>query len=151
MKLNVISAYETSAQDFFEQLEAWHVDMVVDIRLHNTNQLSGFTKLHDIEYFTHRILNANYAHDVEFSPAATTLAKYLDHQMTWEEYSVEYAKEMKERSAVADFIERYGEYDSVALIGTATKKRRSHAEVLCELVENTLERTDMRACAEKQV
>ena len=48
MKLNVISAYETSAQDFFEQLEAWHVDMVVDIRLHNTNQLSGFTKLHDI-------------------------------------------------------------------------------------------------------
>lgn len=139
MKLNVISAYETSAQDFFEQLEAWHVDMVVDIRLHNTNQLSGFTKLHDIEYFTHRILNANYAHDVEFSPAATTLAKYLDHKMSWEDYFAEYAQEMKERNAVADFIERYGEYDSVAIIGTATKKRRSHAEVLQKLVTEALE------------
>lgn len=141
MKLNVISAYETSAQDFFEQLEAWHVDMVVDIRLHNTNQLSGFTKLHDIEYFTHRILNANYAHDVEFSPAATTLAKYLDHELTWEEYFAEYAQEMKERDAIPQFIERYGEYDSVAIVGTATKRRRSHAEVLHELVEEELAQT----------
>ena len=139
MKLNVISAYETSAQDFFEQLEAWHVDMVVDIRLHNTNQLSGFTKLHDIEYFTHRILNANYAHDVEFSPATTTLEKYLDHKMSWEDYFAEYAQEMKERNAVADFIERYGEYSSVAIVGTATKKRRSHAEVLQKLVTEALD------------
>lgn len=139
MKLNVISAYETSAQDFFEQLEAWHVNMVVDIRLHNTNQLSGFTKLHDIEYFTHRILNANYAHDVEFSPATTTLAKYLDHQITWEEYFAEYQQEMEERGAIADFIERYGAYDSVAIVGTATKKRRSHAEVLYKLVTDALE------------
>ena len=142
MKLNVISAYETSAQAFFEQLEAWHVDMVVDIRLHNTNQLSGFTKLHDIEYFTHRILNANYAHDVEFSPAATTLTKYLDHKMTWEEYFAEYAQEMKERNAIAGFIERYGAYDSVAIIGTATKKRRSHAEVLHKLIEDAIEQKD---------
>ena len=140
MKLNVISAYETSAQEFFDQLEAWHIDMVVDIRLKNTNQLAGFTKLHDIEYFTHRILNANYAHDVEFSPATTTLAKYLDHQMTWEEYFAEYQKEMEERNAISDFIERYGEYDSVALIGTATKKRRSHAEVLQKLVEEALDK-----------
>lgn len=143
MKLNVISAYETSAQDFFDKLEAWHVDMVVDIRLKNTNQLAGFTKLHDIEYFTHRILNANYAHDVEFSPAATTLAKYLDHKMTWEEYFAEYKQEMEERNAIADFIERYGEYDSVALIGTATKKRRSHAEVLHKLVEDALAKKDL--------
>lgn len=140
MKLNVISAYETTAQAFFEQLEAWHVDMVVDIRLKNTNQLAGFTKLHDIEYFTHRILNANYAHDVEFSPAATTLAKYLDHKMTWEEYFAEYQQEMNERGAIEEFIERYGEYDSVALIGTATKKRRSHAEVLHQLVEEALDK-----------
>lgn len=142
MKLNVISAYETSVQDFFDKLEAWHVDMVVDIRLKNTNQLAGFTKLHDIEYFTHRILNANYAHDVGFSPAATTLDKYLDHKMTWEEYFAEYKQEMEERNAIADFIERYGEYDSVALIGTATKKRRSHAEVLQKLVEDALAQKD---------
>lgn len=138
MQVNVISAYETSAQEFFEQLEAWHVDMVVDIRLKNTNQLAGFTKLHDLEYFTHRILNANYAHDTEFSPAATTLERYLDHKMTWEEYFAAYRQEMAERNAVPAFVERYGEFDSVAIVGTATKKRRSHAEVLVELVKEEL-------------
>ena len=45
---------------------------------------------------------------------------------------------MEERNAIPQFIERYGEYDSVALIGTATKKRRSHAEVLHKLVEKAL-------------
>lgn len=137
MKLNVISAYETSARDFFEKLEAWHVDMVVDIRLKNTNQLAGFTKLHDIEYFTHRILNANYAHDVEFSPAADTLDAYLHHDITWEEYAADYEEDMKKRNAIADFVERYGEYESVAIVGTATKHRRSHAEVLARLVNET--------------
>lgn len=138
MELNVISAYEISAQDFFDQLEAWHVDMVVDIRLKNTSQLSGFTKLHDLEYFTHRILNADYAHDVEFSPAATTLDKYLKHEIDWKQYFADYREEMEERNAIPVFLERYGLYDSVAIIGTATDKRRSHAEVLQEMVKEAL-------------
>lgn len=139
MELNVISAYETSAQGFFEQLEAWHVDMVVDIRLKNTNQLAGFTKLHDLEYFSHRILNANYAHDVEFSPAATTLEKYLQHEIDWQQYFAAYRAEMEERKAIPEFIERYGEYTSVAIIGTATKHRRSHAEVLQQMVKEAMD------------
>ena len=138
MQVHAISAYETSAKDFFEQLEAWHVDMVVDIRLHNTNQLAGFTKLHDIEYFTHRILNANYAHDMEFTPVSNTLKDYLDHKIDWDAYSSEYRQQMQERNGVEQFMERYGEYDSVAIIGTATKKRRSHAEVLVQLLEEEL-------------
>lgn len=138
MDLHVISAYQTSAQEFFEQLEQWHTLMVVDIRLHNTSQLSGFTKLHDLEYFCHRILNANYAHDVEFSPASTTLDAYLHHKITWEQYFAAYRQEMEERKAIPQFLERYGEYDSVTIIGTATDQRRSHAEVLQSMVEEAL-------------
>lgn len=138
MNLNVISAYETSARDFFKQLEDWHTDMVVDIRLHNTNQLAGFTKQQDIEYFTHEILNANYAHDVDFCPAATTLDNYLHHKITWEEYFADYRQDMQNRKVIPLFIERYGNYENVAIIGTATHKRRSHAEVLQAMVEEAL-------------
>lgn len=138
MQVHTISAYETTAEAFFTQLEGWHTDMVVDIRLKNTNQLAGFTKLHDLEYFTHRILNANYAHDVEFSPANDLLERYLDHKIDWEQYFAAYKKELDERGGVADFVKRYGEYESVAIVGTATKKRRSHAEVLARLVREQL-------------
>ena len=43
MHIHTISAYETSAEEFFKRLVDWKVDLVVDTRLKNTNQLAGFT------------------------------------------------------------------------------------------------------------
>ena len=41
MLIHTISAYETSAEDFFfGRLADWRVDMLLDTRLKNTNQLS---------------------------------------------------------------------------------------------------------------
>ena len=40
-----------------------------------------------------------------------------------------------EREAVPQFFDRYGDCESVALVGTATRSRRSHVEVLAEMLE----------------
>lgn len=135
MKLNVLSAYQTTAEEFFDKIIGWKADLVLDVRLKNTNQLSGFTKQEDLEYFTHVIAHADYAHDVEFSPSKTLLDAYLDEGMPYEEYFAKYAAELEERHAIPDFFKKYGAYDSIAIVGTATKKRRSHAEELKELLE----------------
>lgn len=134
MKLHTISPYQTTAEAFFTQLAQWHTDMVVDVRLHNTTQLDGFSKAPDIGFFCRRLLNANYAHDTDFSPDADTLGAYLHHKTDWDTFSADFKEQMEERHAIPLFLERYGEYDSVALIGTATKTRRSHVEVLEELI-----------------
>lgn len=42
--LYVLSAYETSAEKFFESLKQFKVDLVLDIRQKNDSQLCGFTK-----------------------------------------------------------------------------------------------------------
>ena len=63
MDINVLSAYQTTAQEFFDRLKAWNVDLVLDVRLKNTNQLAGFTKQEDLEYFTHEIVHADYVRD----------------------------------------------------------------------------------------
>lgn len=68
MKINVLSAYQTTAEEFFNKILGWKATLVLDIRLKNTNQLSGFTKQEDLEYFTHVIAHADYVHDVEYSP-----------------------------------------------------------------------------------
>ena len=49
MDINVLSAYQTTAQDFFDRLKAWSTDLVLDVRLKNTNQLAGFTKQEESE------------------------------------------------------------------------------------------------------
>ena len=76
---------------------------MLDIRLKNTNQLSGFTKQEDLEYFTHVITHADYVHDVEYSPTKSLLDAYLDAGMPYEEYFKKYAEELKADNAIPDF------------------------------------------------
>ncbi len=135
MDIHVLSAYQTTAEEFFDKIIGWKTDLVLDIRLRNTNQLAGFTKQEDLEYFTHVIAHADYVHDVEYSPSRALLNDYLDHGLPYEEYFARYAKEMEERQAIPAFFQKYGKYRSVAIIGTATNKRRSHAEELQRLLE----------------
>lgn len=138
MKINTISAYETSAEQFFGRLEQWEVDLVLDVRLKNTNQLAGFTKKHDLDFFVDRILHARYIHDKLFAPTPTMLERYLHGNIGWDAYADAYREDMREREAIPQFFDRYGDFSSVALVGTATKSRRSHTEVLKEMLEEFL-------------
>ena len=135
MHIHVISAYETSAAKFFGSLEEWKTDPVLDVRLKNTNQLAGFTKRGDLAYFVERLLHAEYRHDLLFAPAPTMFERYLHGNIGWDAYADAYREDIREREAVPQFYDRYGEYKSVCLLGTATHKRRSHVEVLQQMLE----------------
>ena len=82
-----------------------------------------------------RIAHADYAHDVEYSPTKSLLDAYLDQGMPYEEYFKKYAAELEADNAIPDFFKKYGSYDSIAIVGTATKKRHSHAEELLKLLK----------------
>ena len=100
MKIDVLSAYQTTAEEFFNKILGWKATLLLDIRLKNTNQLSGFTKQEDLEYFTHVIAHADYVHDVEYSPTKSLLDAYLDAGMPYEEYFKKYAAELKADNAI---------------------------------------------------
>ena len=140
MHIHTISAYETSAEEFFGRLASWKADLVLDTRLKNTNQLSGFTKRDDLAFFVERIAHARYVHDMLFAPAPTKLERYLHGNISWDAYADAYRDVLREREAIPQFFERYGDYGSVALVGTATRARRSHAEVLAQMIEEFQER-----------
>jgi hypothetical protein len=129
-----LSAYETSAQDFFETLRKHETDLVLDVRLKNTNQLCGFTKRKDLEYFIPMLVGATYVHDLRFAPNEQLLEKYLHNWCTWQQYSEGYQNQMLEAKIPKLFRSLYGSYHSVCILGTATKKRRSHSEALVDLL-----------------
>lgn len=54
-KLYTIGFTKKSAQKFFELLENNKVNTIIDIRLNNTSQLSGFAKYPDITFFFEEI------------------------------------------------------------------------------------------------
>lgn len=131
-----ISAYETSASDFFGKILQNHADLVLDVRLKNESQLCGFTKKKDLAYFVPVICGASYVHDRFFTPEPELLDRYLHGWIRWEEYARRYRASMEAQNASGYFQEHYGRYCRVCLIGTATRKRRSHSEVLLELLRS---------------
>lgn len=129
-RIYTMSAYEIAAKDFFQRLVKEKTDLVLDVRLQNTSQLCGFTKEKDLSFFVPQLSGASYVHDLTFAPSKGLLDRYTKKRIGWEEYSEAYALLLEERKAVERYRRIYRACACVCLLGTQTKKRRSHNEVL---------------------
>jgi len=132
-----VSAYETTAATFFTTLIEHKTSLVLDVRLKNESQLCGFTKKRDLEYLISQITQAKYIHDLEFAPTPELLERYIGHWLDWEQYAVAYQALLEQRNALLNFKRAYLPYDSICLLGTATRKRRSHSSVLFSLLQGS--------------
>lgn len=79
-----------SAKVFFELLESNKVAKIIDTRISNTSQLSGFAKGSDLAFFAGKVSGIGYEHRVEFAPTKELLDKYRKKQINWQEYEIEY-------------------------------------------------------------
>jgi uncharacterized protein (DUF488 family) len=86
-----------TASSFFESLLQHRISRLVDVRLHNTSQLAGYSKRDDLAYFLDRIAGAQYAHRVDLAPTAELLAAYRAHQLTWASYETSFLALLQER------------------------------------------------------
>lgn len=94
-----------SAAEFFELLRINRVRRVLDVRLHNTSQLAGFTKKDDLKYFLRELCNMEYFHVTELAPAPELLKAYRKPPHDWEAYASGYLRLLADRD-VANQIDR---------------------------------------------
>jgi uncharacterized protein (DUF488 family) len=76
-----------SARGFFETLRAAGVRRLLDVRLHNTSHLAGFSKRDDLAYFLDAILGAEYVHEPALAPTEELLAAYRGRGIDWDGYA----------------------------------------------------------------
>lgn len=88
---------QTTAQQFFERLIKNKIDLLLDIRLNNKSQLAGFAKYPDIAWFSERIANAKYKHDIKFAPDESILKPYKKNEISWKEYERRFHALMEKR------------------------------------------------------
>jgi uncharacterized protein (DUF488 family) len=86
-----------NAREFFTLLKQAGVRKVVDVRLYNTSQLTGFSKREDLEYFTRTIVGAGYLHLPFMAPTAQLLDGYKKGLISWPQYEVEFKALIAER------------------------------------------------------
>jgi uncharacterized protein (DUF488 family) len=90
IKLYTIGFTGKSAENFFKLLKNSHIKKIVDTRINNVSQLSGFAKGADLKFFANEIGRISYEHNVDFAPTKELLSRYRNKKISWQEYEVEY-------------------------------------------------------------
>lgn len=90
VELYTIGFTKKNAKEFFSLLSKSGVNEIVDTRVNNKSQLSGFAKAKDLEFFAQEIASIDYSHNIDFAPTKELLSKYRKKEISWEEYEVEY-------------------------------------------------------------
>jgi uncharacterized protein (DUF488 family) len=97
VRVSTIGFTQTSAKNFFDRLERSSTKTLIDVRLHNTSQLSGFAKSDDLKFFLSRISGIDYRHLPILAPDDRMLKKYKKSGGTWAAYEIDFLDLMRAR------------------------------------------------------
>jgi uncharacterized protein (DUF488 family) len=97
MEIHTIGFAKKPAREFFGALKAAGIQQVLDIRLHNTSQLAGFTKRDDLAFFLAELCGAAYLHEPLLAPTEEILKAYKKKKSGWPEYEASFLALLAER------------------------------------------------------
>ena len=97
MKLFTIGFTKKNAQRFFGLLKASGARRIVDVRLNNVSQLSGFAKKDDLAYLLTTICDMEYVHLPELAPTQDMLDEYKTQKGDWKTYEDRFIALMAKR------------------------------------------------------
>lgn len=137
IKLFTIGSNGKTCKQFFELLKKNKIDLLIDVRLNNKSQLSGFAKGGDeyLGYLLKKICNIKYIHDPYLAPNSQILDKYhLD--MKWDEYELEFDKLMRHRNVKQYFKKNYSNYTSICFLCVEEKPDKCHRRLVAECLDD---------------
>ena len=90
VQLFTIGFAKTTAEQFFKLLRGAGVKRIIDVRLNNTSQLSGFSKKEDLRFFLREVGGIDYIHVPELAPTQEILDAFKKHRGSWSVYEQEF-------------------------------------------------------------
>ena len=131
--LYTIGFTEKSAKAFFSLLSANDVKKLIDTRVNNASQLSGFAKGKDLEYFVGVIGGISYEHRLDMAPTRELLADYRSGNLSWVEYTKRYVALLDQRSVLAHVTP--ADLDRACLLCSEHLPDRCHRRLLAEHIQ----------------
>ncbi len=130
MKIFTIGFTKKSAEQFFNNLQTAGVKRVVDVRLNNVSQLSGFAKKNDLAYFLKQICGMDYTHLPSLAPTKDILDAYKKERGSWKTYERDFIDLMAARK-IENAIERETLEDA-CLLCSEDKPHYCHRRLVAE-------------------
>lgn len=132
MKIFTIGFTKTTAQNFFERIKKAGTTRILDVRLNNVSQLSGFAKRDDLRYFADTICGVNYRHVPKLAPTKGMLDSYKKDKGPWDAYEKQFLDLMAERKI--EEIDR-SEFDGGCLLCSEDKPHHCHRRLVAEYLK----------------
>jgi len=98
MNVFTIGFTNKSAFLFFKLLKDAEVKTLLDVRLNNVSQLSGFAKRDDLRFFLSELAGISYRELKDLAPTKAILSSYKNGSMDWKKYEDLYLNEISRRS-----------------------------------------------------
>jgi uncharacterized protein (DUF488 family) len=125
-----------SAMEFFEALRHSKARHLLDIRLHNTSQLAGFTKRDDLRYFLRQIVGMEYHEIPLLAPEDSFLSEYRKTK-NWAKFENSYLELIQQRH-VENQIDPALLRDGVVLLCSEPRPDRCHRRLAAEYLARSI-------------
>jgi len=131
--LYTIGFTKKSAEQFFSLLRANNIKQLIDVRINNSSQLSGFAKGKDLEFFAKEICHIPYKHVTDFAPTKELLDKWHKQEVSWEKYEDIYTSLLKKR----EILKKYGvkQYNGACFLCSEETTENCHRRLLAEYMQ----------------
>lgn len=136
MKIYTIGFTKKTAEVFFNILKTNNVKTLVDVRLNNRSQLSGFTKEKDLEYFLKELCNIKYIHEPKLSPTKEILKNYKNKDINWNEYKVQFNNLLNQRKVSGDVLYELSYNNPICLLCSELSADKCHRRLVAEYIRS---------------
>src|SRR5207302_5434510 len=122
-----------SMRDFAAALQGAGVTRVIDVRLRNTGQLSGFAKKEDLRFLL-ELLKIDYTHAPQLAPAEAILDRFRQNR-DWEAYAEAFRTLMGARDMPSILEEAMSGADRPCLLCACARHEQCHRALLAQALE----------------
>ena len=134
MRIATIGFTGKPARRFFGLLRKSGVKRVLDVRLNNTSQLSGFAKRDDLAWFLDELGGIDYVHLPSLAPTRDLLSDYRKKRIDWDTYAARFLDLMRARR-VEETIAREL-LDAGCLLCSEHQPHRCHRRLVAEYLDD---------------
>lgn len=135
-KIYTIGSGKKSLKKFVELLNQGEVKHLIDTRLNNTSQLSGYAKRDDLNYVMD-LVKIRYTHALRLAPEENMLSFYKKKMISWNEYEKQYLGLLEKRK-IEQYADQYFSHGRVCFLCSEEKPHNCHRRLLAEyLKENS--------------
>jgi uncharacterized protein (DUF488 family) len=131
VEIYTIGFTQTTAERFFGRLADAGICRLLDVRLNNSSQLSGFAKARDLPYFLEHLIGAEYRHEPLLAPTQEMLDDLKKRKGEWHVYEERFLALMRERQ-VEVMLDRAEFATPTALLCSEASAERCHRRLVCE-------------------